>query len=464
MLKVAILSNVTTSVLANMLSRSCCVWNDYAFDSWYQVSLAPTNALLDFNPDKILLLIDRHFSFVAGDEFKARQSLKNFFPQASIIVPDLKSMAQDFGELFYDERMWQLAKIPWSHQAHLELFKLLIPKKVAAVDFDDTLYAGAINESAFEEIRPNTIFLRELKKLKDDGILLLGLTKNDSSDVERLFTKEGFILSKDDFVEIYANWNEKPDNLREFSEKYRLSLDSFVFFDDNNSERARMRCACPEVTVASYPFNASNYFPVSAITPDDLVKTSMYKEEILRNRLAAKTSLEEYFSALKLKLAKTMLSDGNIDRIFQLSQKTNRFNVTTNRYSREDLVSFMNDENRRFFVFSASDSFGDYGVIAFVNVSVSGEKASITDWVMSCRAMGRTIEYAVQEVVEKELAASGVTLITSRYVDSGNNIPVKNLYDEFGFKPIQSSDAEKRYSLSLPRQKPIKKHFVFICT
>jgi predicted enzyme involved in methoxymalonyl-ACP biosynthesis len=124
----------------------------------------------------------------------------------------------------------------------------------------------------------------------------------------------------------------------------------------------------------------------------------------------------------------------------------------------------MNDENRRFFVFSASDSFGDYGVIAFVNVSVSGEKASITDWVMSCRAMGRTIEYAIQEVVEKELAASGVTLITSRYVDSGNNIPVKNLYDEFGFKLIQSSDAEKRYSLSLPRQKPIKKHFVFICT
>ena len=463
MLKVAILSNVTTGVLANMLSGSCEVWNDVAFDGWYQSSLDPPQTLKDFNPDKILILIDERFAHCAGDVSKAKASLTRFFPAASVLAPDIKSIARDYGELFYDERMWMLAKIPWSHLAHVEFCKMLSPKKVAAVDFDYTLYSGALNECPLEEIVPDDAFLEELKALKDRGVLLLGLTKNDPSDIERLFEKEDFALSKDDFAEICANWNDKADNLKAFSQKSKLSLDSFVFFDDNSSERARMRKSCPEVTVASYPFKASDYFFFGKATKEDSQKTEMYMQEKERGILSGRVSLEEYFSELKIRLSMGKLDGENLERVFQLSQKTNRFNVTTNRYSREELDSFLDDPNRRFFVFSAEDSFGDYGVIGFVNVQIEDDTGFIADWVMSCRAMSRTIEYAAQEFVERELAESGVSVLNALFIDSGNNAPVRNLFDDFGFELLESGETGKKYTLALPRQKPMKKHYVSIC-
>ena len=77
--------------------------------------------------------------------------------------------------------------------------------------------------------------------------------------------------------------------------------------------------------------------------------------------------------------------------------------------------------------------------------------------------MSRTIEYAAQEFVEKELAESGVSVLNALFIDSGNNAPVRNLFDDFGFELLESGETEKKYTLALPRQKPMKKHYVSIC-
>ena len=203
-----------------------------------------------------------------------------------------------------------------------------------------------------------------------------------------------------------------------------------------------------------------SYTPLSK---EDSQKTEMYMQEKERGILSGRVSLEEYFSELKIRLSMGKLDGENLERVFQLSQKTNRFNVTTNRYSREELDSFLDDPNRRFFVFSAEDSFGDYGVIGFVNVQIEDDTGFIADWVMSCRAMSRTIEYAAQEFVERELAESGVSVLNALFIDSGNNAPVRNLFDDFGFELLESGETGKKYTLALPRQKPMKKHYVSIC-
>ena len=142
-MKIAVLSNVTVEVLAGMLREGHSVWTPPGFGAWAEAALDPPADFIAFAPDLIAILLDaRHAPRPdAALVESVRAALSEAFPSVPVIVPDLSALLSDLGDAAYDERMWALAKMPWSIDALAEIRKLLVPpKKVLALDLDDFVF------------------------------------------------------------------------------------------------------------------------------------------------------------------------------------------------------------------------------------------------------------------------------------------------------------------------------------
>ena len=454
-MKIALLSNVTVEVLAGMLRDAHEVWTPSGYGAWMETALAPPDGLVAFDPDLVCLLIDRRFGAfdaVVQDVAVAQARLQVRFPKAAVVAPDLARLAADLGEGFYDEKMWKLGKMPFSLSALRELKKLFTFKKVLAVDLDDTLWTGIVGEDGVDGVVPDVAFQRQVKELKDRGILLVALSKNNVEDVEPIWADPRMILRKDDFVRLSVNWNDKADNLAKIAAELNLGVDSFVFVDDRPSERMRMRASQPAVTVADFPPQLDVLFPRLALTDEDRRKTEMYRAEARRQELAAGLSVDDYLAELKIWAKVHPVQEDEIPRIAQLSQKTSQFNVCTNRYSESDVARFVTDPDRLTVSVHAGDRFGDQGLVAFVQAVVRGETAEIVDWVMSCRVMSKRLEFAVEDEVERLLIARGVRTLRAVWRKTDRNEPVAELFDRMGFRRTGETASGRAYEIVLEKR------------
>lgn len=451
-MKIAILSNVTVEVLAGMLREGHSAWTPSGFGAWMETALNPPPDLVSFNPDLVAILLDARFAAAVEPQFaeSAVASLKAAFPHAAVVAPDVSALLADLGDAAYDERMWTLAKMPWSMDALSEIKKALAPaKKVLALDLDNTLWKGVVGEDGIGGIVPDVELQREALALKNRGILLVALSKNDAGDVAPVWDDPRMILGKDDFVAMRIDWNEKSGNLASVAEELNLGADSFVFVDDNAGNRAEMRAGMPEVATAAFPPRLDVYFPFGATTDEDRSRTELYKAESRRRNAKSAMSYDDYIRHLDIKCDVRELVEGDVPRVAQLAQKTNQMNVGANRWSEDDIRAFAADPARRIYTLRVSDRFGDLGLVAFVHVKLSCIAAEIVDWVMSCRAMNRGIEVAFQREVERRLAGLGVKKIAATWRESAKNGPSRDLFGRLGFDAVDSDKAVRHYTRGL---------------
>ena len=451
-MKIAILSNATVEILARMIGGEHAVWTPPGFGAWMETALAPPADLVSFSPDVIAILLDERFS---ADDARGRldaavASLAATFPKAKVIVPDLKALLSDFGDGAYDERMWKLAKMPWSMAALGEIRKLFAPvKKVLALDLDNTLWKGVVGEDGVDAIAPNESLQRDALSLKERGVVLVALSKNNPEDVAPALRDARMLLHEDDFAAMRVNWDAKSLNLSDVARELNVGVDSFVFVDDNPGNRAEMRASLPDVAVAPFPPDLSLYFHSAALTDEDRMRTAHYKAEALRREEASRLSLDDYLRSLDIKNEIHLVREWELPRVAQLAQKTNQFNVCTNRWTEDDVRAFASDSRHLIFTLHSSDRFGDLGLVAFVHATIEGDDAEIVDWVMSCRAMNRRIEFALESEVERVLASRGAKKISATWKRTAKNSPVENLFDSFGFELVDSASDCRRYSRAL---------------
>lgn len=455
-MKIAILSNVTVEVLAGMLKKEHQVWLAPGFGAWMETSLNVPTDLKEFGPEAIYILLDRHFenarTWTEADVAAAMASLRTAFPKTPIIVPDIAAVAADFDGDFYDDRMWKLGSMPFSMKGLREIRKIFGIKKVLALDLDNTLWSGVIGEDGASGVVPNIELQKHIKTCKDRGGVLAILSKNNPEDVEPIWDDPRMILKKEDFVSFGINWEDKAANIVKIASELNLGTDSFVFVDDNPAERAQMRAMRPEVCVAEFPPKLDVYFPVREMTAEDLQKTAQYQAETARKNFAVGLSAEEYLKGLEIWTDIHPIQDEEIPRVAQLSQKTNQFNVCTNRYSEDEIRNFAHSEGHLLVTLHAGDKFGDQGLVAFVLVELSGSGtrcARILDWVMSCRVMNRRIEFTVQAEVERLLRGHAVGELSAAWYRTQKNAPVKELFERFGFDLVASNDDERSYVKTL---------------
>jgi FkbH-like protein len=204
---------------------------------------------------------------------------------------------------------------------------------------------GQIGESGIEGISVSQHFqylqqfiLGQYKK----GMLIALCSKNNEKEVWSVFDNHpGMLLKREHIVEARINWNPKSENLKELARQLNLGLDSFIFIDDNQTECLEVAENCPQVLVLPLPGDQKLFAPFLElmwafdkiqVTREDRERSLMYKADQQRNSLShQKSSLKEYLMDLDLKVSMRQPAVSYCERISQLTQRTNQFNLNGKR-------------------------------------------------------------------------------------------------------------------------------------
>ena len=346
---------------------------------------------------------------------------------------------------------------------------LIVPRKKAlAIDLDNTLWGGVLGEDGLGGLEigpefPGNVHLRiqrELLELKERGIALVLLSKNDATDVEDAFSSlPGMILKLEDFAVRKVNWEPKSENLRAAAAELRLGLDSFAFIDDSDYEREQMRQLNPRVLILnqnSDPLRTLNTlwetdaFDSLFLTKEDRQRQHDYRVRQAREIGAHQDDLEGFFKSLEMAAIIEPVGPGNLDRVANLLAKTNQFNLTTRRHSRPEVARLAEAAGSIALVLRLRDKFGEQGIIGLV-IAVPGKEEQsliIDSLLVSCRALGRGVEHALWAATVNRAYQKGVRKLQAEYVATGKNSLVADFYDKLGFRQVEGNGSVKRYELT----------------
>jgi len=336
-------------------------------------------------------------------------------------------------------------------------------KKVLVLDCDNTLWGGVIGEDEKHGIKLGEDgmgtafqdFQRAAKFLQKNGTILTLSSKNNAEDVWDVFKNHsGMILKKKDIVSSRINWKEKYLNLISMSEELDLNLDSFVFWDDNPMERAKIKKNLPEVEVIDVPKDISNwsellytsdFFTKFVFTIEDSKKTQQYRSRAkFRKKLNNVNNEIEYLKSINLSPKLIKIDNYNISRAEQLCEKTNQFNLRCIRHKEKSINNLTKNKNNIIFLVSLKDIYGDHGIIGFVLIKKLDNKVVFLDsFIMSCRILGRHLESWMLNQSINLCKKKGFKKLISEYVPSKKNQMVKDFFINNDFKHLSKDD--KKY-------------------
>jgi FkbH-like protein len=377
-----------------------------------------------------------------------------------------------------DEQRFATVKLPLRAEGMLALarewVRHLCPMagrsaKVLAVDLDNTLWGGVVGEDGAAGIRadrehPGIAWWnvqRALLDVKRRGVLLAICSKNNREDAVEAFREHpGMLLRLEDFAAERINWVDKSANLREIAAELNVGVDSIAFLDDNPTERDRVRRELPEATVIELPDDPLGFAAAIRACPvlerlkisaEDAERSRYYAEQ--RQRVAAQgsaASVEEFYRSLLQKVEIARLSAASLARAAQLTQKTNQFNVTTRRYSEQQIAGLAETPGCDVYTVRVEDRFGDNGLVGIMVTREAGPGiCEIDTFLLSCRVIARTVETAMLSFVVEESRSRGLTMLRGWFVPTAKNAPAADLYRKHGFEACSATDAGSCWTLDL---------------
>ena len=388
--------------------------------------------------------------------------------QNSIFIFDFDAFVSKFGEknvfnyqnYFFGDIKIDLDYIPYFANELIPyiIAQLGISKKCIVLDLDNTLWGGTVGEDGFDGIKlgpqlPGNTYLefqKNLKALKNRGIILAINSKNNFNDAIQVINEHpNMILRKEDFSSIMINWNNKVSNMYEIAQELNIGLDSIVFFDDDPVNRELMRTSLPDILTVELPKDSSEYvntlhelpeFSMFEITDEDSKRSEMYAQQQIRKEFEISTpNLEDLLRNLSLELTIKKSNNFTNPRISQLILKTNQFNLTTKRYTAEDILNFTNDENIIVGCAQVKDKFGDHGITGvFIIKKLNSSEWFLDTFLLSCRIIGREIEKGILNYIINEAKKNGIKIIKSQYVRTEKNTPIQDFLPNCGFKQINN--------------------------
>ncbi|MGH9645194.1 MAG: HAD-IIIC family phosphatase, partial [Bryobacteraceae bacterium] len=323
---------------------------------------------------------------------------------------------------WFDERKWLTARLPVAADCLIHLgaewcrmIACLAGRlsKVIVVDLDNTLWGGTVGEEGLDGLRlgkeyPGAAF-RELQDALlacyERGILLAIASKNNAQDaLEVLERHPEMLLRPQHFAAMRINWNDKAQSIKEIADELNVGIDSIAFLDDNPAERDLVHRELPCVTVLEPGADPLGYaavvrrhagFQRLTLLQEDQDRNRYYEQRKTSERLAAASaSLDDFYRSLAQEVEVRPVAPNTVARVAQLTQKTNQFNLTTKRYTEQEIERLAAIPG--WFVYSATvrDRFGDNGIVGVLIVSKTGHVLELDTLLLSCRVIGRTVETA----------------------------------------------------------------------
>ena len=345
-------------------------------------------------------------------------------------------------------------------------------KKCLILDLDNTCWGGIIGDEGINGIcigvetpvsEAHYLFQKYIKELKDRGVILAVCSKNDFENAKKGFDHPDSILKFDDFVSFRANWSDKPKNILEIAKEINIDLNSMVFIDDSPVERDAVLFQIPDVSVPDIGsdisdfikyIDRSGYFEPTTLSGDDIKRNNYYKENNIR--LAEHVifkSYDDFLESLNIILEVRVFSRIYLDRITQLINKTNQFNLTTKRLAFGEVEDIYSSDKYIKIYGKLKDKFGDNGLISVIICKLNVNYCHINLWLMSCRVLKRGVEFAMFDELVRKCLKFNVVKIVGYYYKSDKNTMVSSLYKKLGFTLKEEVDNYTVWELNVENYK-----------
>lgn len=383
-------------------------------------------------------------------------------------ICDINYISADYGlKKWADPHNWYMYKyamdlyaIPYLSFNVSNIVKSIMGKnkKGFVLDLDNTLWGGVVGDEGVDnlELGPEEAvgqayleFQSYLKAHQQLGVILNVNSKNDYENAIAGLNHPDGVLKPEDMIVIKANWEPKDRNFHAIAQELNLLPESLVFVDDNPAERHIVTEQIPGVLapeigeVQDYiqVIDRSGFFETTRISDDDLKRNSMYMDNAKRAALESKyVDYADYLLSLNMEAEIGPFVPLFLSRIAQLTNKSNQFNLTTKRYTQEEIEIVSKKTEYITQYGKLEDRFGDNGVVSVAVGRIENDICHIELWLMSCRVLKRDMEFAMMDEFIKQCKKRGIKTIKGYYYPTAKNKMVKDFYSLHGFKKIQEDD------------------------
>jgi FkbH-like protein len=394
-------------------------------------------------------------------------ALADVVHRTGAVLLDVAGLAESVGLVnWHSSSAWNLAKLQFA-DAFVPLYADYVCRSIAAMrgksrrclvlDLDNTLWGGVIGDDGLAGIQiaqgdaTGEAFLdfqRYILSLRNAGVVLAVCSKNNDPTARLPFRQHPeMLLREEHFAVFHANWNDKPSNLQAIAQELSLGLESLVFVDDNPFERELVRKTLPQVAVPEMPedpalytliLSSAGYFESVSFSSEDSRRAAFYQGNAKRAALQSQaTDIESYLESLEMEIWFRPFDEPGRQRIAQLINKSNQFNLTTRRYSEAEVASIGSSPNFFTLQVRLKDALGDNGMISVVICRTnSALEWEIDTWLMSCRVLGRRVENMVLRELTLRASERGVKYLRGFYLPTDRNNLVEHHFANLGFSRV----------------------------
>lgn len=408
-----------------------------------------------------------------------------------VLIHDIHYLSARIGlDRWFNPRQWYLYKYAMDMEAIVQLAWQLagviaglfgLSGKCLVLDLDNTLWGGVIGDDGVNGIalgtdsalaEAHTDLQRYALALRQRGILLAVCSKNDEANARAGFAHPASVLHETDFAAFEANWDEKPRNLERIAAGLNIGSNSLVFLDDNPVEREHVRQQLPDVIVPEIGDDASEFlrrldraalFETPSLSADDLQRAVQYEQDKVRQAASAQYSdYPSFLRSLGMQAIIRPFAEIDIERITQLTNKTNQFNLTTRRCTVDEIRQMAGNRDCITLCARLRDRFGDNGLVSVVAGHIEQDSLHIDLWLMSCRVLQRGLEAAMLSVLCQCARQRGLTSLTGYYRPTARNGMVANHYRDAGFRLREENSEGSQWVLDLAGDHATPSHCIDI--
>jgi FkbH-like protein len=280
--------------------------------------------------------------------------------------------------------------------------------KCVVWDLDNTLWDGILVEDGPTRLRLRAHIVQTIKKLDERGIVHSIVSKNNLDEALSVLKTLGI---EEYFLCPQISWGPKSQGIEAIARRLNIGMDTLLFVDDSEFELQEVRAVHSEVRV----LNADRFLEIPdmeacqvPVTTESRERRKMYQVESARQNIAGSFG-DDYMKFLRycnIRLNIQPMTEANLDRVHELTQRTNQMNFSGNRYEKGVLERILASRELDTYVLDVEDRFGSYGVVGFS--IVDNRVPLMTDLMFSCRVQSKRVEHAfLAYIIKKYIAITG---------------------------------------------------------
>jgi FkbH-like protein len=351
-----------------------------------------------------------------------------------VLIHDINSLSASIGlDDWWSSRDWIQYGLAVSTTAHPRLSFSLASvitsilgesKKCLILDFDNTLWGGVIGEVGVNliELGPDTArgkafleFQLTIKDLASRGVLIAGCTKNEMKNALAGLNHPNSILKPEDFAIIEASWDPKPVAMQRIIQLLNIGARFFVFVDDSKVEVHSVKAEFPEIETVLLDSKFPEKYSSCVLRPRYFESAKLTREDVSRKgsqitvNVKRATHANSYDHIRILRDLNAVATIGKprsdqLERVLQLVNKTNQFNLNGIRRTPSEIKRFAEDADSLLLVGEFKDDLTNYGLTSVIGGRFVAQTLKVEVWVMSCRTFDRYFEHAMLVALCDEIA------------------------------------------------------------